>query len=190
MEVATYNQFQMNSFLQPKSLRIFGVEIHLDDSPKIHSPPYSARSSFEIVDSVSNSPSCSSCSEESEDNQSDDEFMETAVQTLACLSMQRIGERGSFSESYVPPIDRRPSPIKKSSSTDDCWDRSYQELVEFYRRHGHATVTGKKYYSLANWVRKQRSCRKSGKLSHDKIAKLNALGFEWDRTYFFKKGEM
>jgi len=189
MEVATYNQFQLNPFLQPQSMRIFGIEIHLDDSPKFISPPYSARSSFDMVDCMSNSPSCSSSSaEESEDNQSDDEVLENAVQTL--LSMQRNNERGVMSDSYGPHIDRRPSPIKKSSSTDDCWDRSYQELVEFYRRHGHATVTGKKYYSLANWVRKQRSCRKSGKLSSDKVAKLNALGFEWDRTYFFKKGEM
>jgi len=182
MEVATISPFQQ---FQPRSMRFFGIEVNLDESPNMLMNPIPTCSSMEFGDYMSTSTSASSCSE-SEDYQSDNEFQEAAVQTLAFMKQQKNCEIGNL-ESDLPSMERRPSSLNKSSSTDDCWERSFQELVEFYKRHGHATVTGKKYYSLANWVRKQRSCKKGGKLSSEKVAKLNALGFEWDRTYFFKK---
>ena len=36
---------------------------------------------------------------------------------------------------------------------------------------------------LANWVNKQRAHKRKGKLSSDKVERLDSLGFSWDTIY-------
>jgi hypothetical protein len=60
------------------------------------------------------------------------------------------------------------------------WEQCLLELVEFRRKAGHCNVpprwTGSP--ALANWVRRQRSDWKSGRLPEDRLNRLKALGFE------------
>jgi superfamily II DNA or RNA helicase len=61
------------------------------------------------------------------------------------------------------------------------WDDRYQELVEFKAEHGHCDVPSgyKRKPKLAGFVNAMRGARKSGKLSAERLAKLEAVGFAW-----------
>jgi hypothetical protein len=63
------------------------------------------------------------------------------------------------------------------------WDVRYGELIQFKAEHGHCRVPQKKYLSnkmLGFWVSYQRKYYAENKLSPDRIAKLEILGFEWN----------
>jgi len=57
----------------------------------------------------------------------------------------------------------------------------FDALCKFHDEHGHCRVPAKwpKNQKLASWVATQRARKAEGKLSEDRIAKLNALGFSW-----------
>lgn len=64
----------------------------------------------------------------------------------------------------------------------DVWDTNLSALTEFKNKNGHCNVP-QKYAdnpSLGLWVTNNRRLGKSGKLSKDKIDKLNSIGFAWD----------
>ena len=60
------------------------------------------------------------------------------------------------------------------------WEKGFKRLQEYKKRQGHCRVP-RKYIidgvNLYNWVASQR--RRKGKLPHEKIEKLDALGFDW-----------
>lgn len=61
-----------------------------------------------------------------------------------------------------------------------------QELMEYREEHGDCRIP-KAYApnkSLANWVRNMRQQRKKGKISDERIARLDELGFAWSRKIF------
>ena len=58
------------------------------------------------------------------------------------------------------------------------WDKNYAELVAYKEAHGHLPI-GKRS-ALGSWCGVQRVCYKNGKLSSERIAKLEAIGFPWD----------
>ena len=62
-------------------------------------------------------------------------------------------------------------------SREDQWLEKYNQLKEFYQKHGHTQVTYSKCSdeSLVRWVRNQRRCCKME--SRTKL--LNAVGFVW-----------
>jgi hypothetical protein len=62
------------------------------------------------------------------------------------------------------------------------WESMFAALVEFRRIHGHCRVStlDKDHSSLGNWVRTQRTRRRQGKLSEERIRKLDELGFVWE----------
>jgi len=62
------------------------------------------------------------------------------------------------------------------------WDVRYGELVEFTRKHGHCRVPNEYNLNkqLASWVLVQRQLRAKNRLPFERIAKLEALGFEWN----------
>jgi superfamily II DNA or RNA helicase len=64
---------------------------------------------------------------------------------------------------------------------DSLWERMFQILLTYKKEHGHCSVPAvyKSFRSFGNWVVNQRSFYKKGKLSTDRISKLDALGFEW-----------
>ena len=71
----------------------------------------------------------------------------------------------------------RPSPVKQA-----LWDQRYDELRAFHQQHGHTRVPNKRpeVVQLCKWCYSQRAFRRQGILSADRIARLDALGFDWD----------
>ncbi len=62
-----------------------------------------------------------------------------------------------------------------------AWDERYQELVAFQRQAGHCNVPEgyRENPKLAGWVSQQRRRMRKAKLSADRVARLDALGFVW-----------
>jgi hypothetical protein len=62
-----------------------------------------------------------------------------------------------------------------------AWQQNFDDLKAFKIEHGHCRVP--QDYApnnqLGTWVGTQRQFRATGKLSPERIAKLQALGFEW-----------
>ena len=69
---------------------------------------------------------------------------------------------------------------KKPDAVD--WTTRYNELIAYKQQHGDCNVSqyDASYKSLGHWVNKTRTAFKNGKLSDERIAKLNELGFVWE----------
>ena len=85
--------------------------------------------------------------------------------------------------------DLSPERIEKLNSLgfiwnpyDAQWDGFYDDLVSFKRQHGHCCVSARftKNKFLKKWALDQRALYRKGKLSEDRIDKLNKLQFVWD----------
>ena len=61
------------------------------------------------------------------------------------------------------------------------WDNNFATLAAYKAKHGDCRVPNvwPPNPSLGVWVSNQRTGRKAGKLSADRVARLEALGFEW-----------
>lgn len=63
------------------------------------------------------------------------------------------------------------------------WDKWYKYASKFYERYNHLKVpTNYKVddnYNLNNWLRRQKQLRNEGKLSTEKIQKLECIGIDW-----------
>ena len=79
-----------------------------------------------------------------------------------------------------PP--RKPSKPKANKTTRIPWDERLQQLEEYKAIHGNCRVPQKykENPSLGHWVNTQRKRFKSGKLSDERIAQLEAIGLEWE----------
>lgn len=65
-------------------------------------------------------------------------------------------------------------------SLEALWNQRYAELVAYQQQHGHTNVTSRHNKVLGHWREVQREFRRKGKLSPERIARLDAIGFEWD----------
>jgi Helicase associated domain len=65
---------------------------------------------------------------------------------------------------------------------DVIWNLRYQELYEFFTKHGHSDLPCKyrPKPTLGRWVTSQRSMRKRGNLPTEYVKKLDAINFTWD----------
>mmetsp|Transcript_21678 Transcript_21678/g.24022 ORF Transcript_21678/g.24022 Transcript_21678/m.24022 type:complete len:292 (+) Transcript_21678:250-1125(+) len=65
------------------------------------------------------------------------------------------------------------------------WEQRFEQLIEFHREFGHCDVsqkhkTGKNSNScIGEWVLTQRRKYREGRLTEDKIQRLEAVGFRW-----------
>ncbi len=69
-------------------------------------------------------------------------------------------------------------------SLDKYWDQRYAELAAFHQEHGHTRVTSATDDPLSEWRYLQRASHRKGLLSAERIARLDALGFEWVGSEF------
>lgn len=78
----------------------------------------------------------------------------------------------------------------REASPKDVWETRFQQLVAFRETHGHcnAPTKWKQDKALGRWIstqRKQYKLYQAGKrslLTPEKIARLESIGFEWDRS--------
>jgi hypothetical protein len=65
------------------------------------------------------------------------------------------------------------------------WEEMFTALVEFKREHGHCNMLHiwPENPKLANWMSRQRWRRERGKLSEERIQRLNEIGFIWQDTF-------
>ena len=68
------------------------------------------------------------------------------------------------------------------------WTARFRELVAYKRMYGNCCVPRKEgeHKSLGNWVMRVRQDFKKGKLSEERIAKLNGIGFVWKQLGDYK----
>lgn len=59
---------------------------------------------------------------------------------------------------------------------EELWDKRYTELCEFLSKYKRMPPF---YMSLNHWCSTQRQAYSKGKLSQDRVDKLNAIGFQW-----------
>ena len=81
---------------------------------------------------------------------------------------------------YNRPIEmERNLPV----SQRDKWTTRYNELVAYKQQHGHfdVSVHDESKRGLFYWVGNTRTQFKNGKLSEERIAKMNEIGFVWNR---------
>jgi hypothetical protein len=64
---------------------------------------------------------------------------------------------------------------------DRAWDRGLAQLADFKKQFGHCDVPAQclTHLNLGSWVANQRHRKKTGKLSSDRIRKLEETGFKW-----------
>jgi hypothetical protein len=60
------------------------------------------------------------------------------------------------------------------------WEDNYARLLEYHKVYGHIKVQKRLDLKLAQWVVNQRASYRNGQLSATRIAKLEALGIDWD----------
>ena len=60
------------------------------------------------------------------------------------------------------------------------WEAMYAALVEYRQTHGHCRVPSEPRTRLAVWAVVQRRAKRLGKLSEERIRRLDMLGFVWE----------
>lgn len=65
-----------------------------------------------------------------------------------------------------------------------CWAENFADLQEFQKNHGHVNVRSNdlEHPALASWVVAQRVKHRLGKLSAERIEKLESLSFWWGKA--------
>jgi len=100
-----------------------------------------------------------------------------------------------YSESLLLKKDRKKREgegTSKTRSIDDVWMKRYNEVKAFKEQHGHFIIPqlkGHQFKVIYNWMNNQRTLYAKGKLSQEKIDKLNDLGFVWMTTRKRKRME-
>lgn len=63
---------------------------------------------------------------------------------------------------------------------EGCWQRMCRHLEEFHAVHAHCLPTpDRDTLRLAHWVYAQRALNRAGRLSAERVARLNQIGFHW-----------
>ena len=70
---------------------------------------------------------------------------------------------------------------RKSIVAEVEWNSNYKQLLKYYEAHGTSNIprTKAKLFKLRQWTAKQRKAFSLDELTHDQIAKLDAIGFDF-----------
>ncbi len=111
------------------------------------------------------------------------------------------GERGGYDDSTFQelvevigeniPLDtiRRHITVVSMERFGFSWDEWYGQLKTFKTANGHCIVrrADKPNRQLNAWVQTQRNFRRSGRLSEERIQRLDLLGFHWGAKEIFEQ---
>jgi hypothetical protein len=70
-----------------------------------------------------------------------------------------------------------------------AWESKYAALMEYKKVHGHCRVPiqSREHRSLGTWGSRIRRYKRQGKLSEERIRRLDELGFLWEVTPYGSK---
>ena len=105
---------------------------------------------------------------------------EPDLQLARRVNMQRgLRRRGKLRPER---IDRLNALAFSWAPYDFAWEEMFERMAAFEREHGHCDVPQRyeRDPQLGAWVTYQRVLKRRGKLSHERFARLDALGFNWD----------
>ncbi len=77
----------------------------------------------------------------------------------------------------LPPFPTTRAPAQ---NLINLWEQRFAELCAYQKQHGHANVTKGQNPVLGHWRDVQREFYHKGRLSAERIARLEAIGFEWE----------
>ncbi len=101
------------------------------------------------------------------------------------MNILRHGRKnGTLSKEWIARLDQLGfdwGPPRATGGHDAKWEARFTELAAYHQRFGHCRVPmfWPENPGLARWVSSQRVRRKSDKLSPERLAQLDALGFLW-----------
>lgn len=96
------------------------------------------------------------------------------------LSDDRVRRLNDLSFEWTPSATRSEKP-RSGPSRQELWENFFAQLTAYQRDHGNCAVPSRwpENRALAHWVANQRSQRRRGVLSPDRMDRLTRLGFEW-----------
>ena len=87
-------------------------------------------------------------------------------------------KKGNLSEERVQKLRGLGFNWGTTRGAPPTWDSRFEELMSYMAEHGHCNPP-RSNESLGEWVKNQRAARKKGKLSQDRVQRLDDLGFNW-----------
>ena len=93
---------------------------------------------------------------------------------LWCHTQRLARKRGALSEERIRRLDALGFEWEQQ---DSRWMHAYQELQTFYQKKGRWPKRGEG--NLSAWCNTQRQARKNGRLTKERIHRLDAIGFVW-----------
>ena len=101
----------------------------------------------------------------------------------AWLQRQRqLKQQGRLSDERWRKLEALGLDWRTGENIPPRWERCFLRLLKFRRRFGHCHVPAewKENINLGRWVVKTRRLKRAGRLSVDKIRRLDEIGFIWD----------
>ena len=98
------------------------------------------------------------------------------------LALQRqLLQRGVLRERRKKKLDALESEWNRSNRWKG-WNEMYEELLQYHAEHGNCLVPRghKQNPKLAKWVSRQRVIWRQGIMAKERIAKLDAIDFQWN----------
>jgi len=91
---------------------------------------------------------------------------------------RKAKQRGNISEEYIDRLDKIGFVW---DALDSSWNEMYEALIDYKKIKGHCRVPVryKENPKLSQWVSTQRKAKTEGKISKERMEKLNAIGFVW-----------
>jgi hypothetical protein len=98
------------------------------------------------------------------------------------MNQRKLKVAGKLSQERVARLDALGFEWNVREDADAVWEQRFAELEAHKALHGDCKVPQKHKPNpqLGKWVKYQRQLKTAGKLAQERVARLEALGFEWN----------